>query len=186
MTNSNIQNINDIQIGNSLPLTPSRPIIPRKGNIDAGSYDSEIVKIEPVYSADGDITAVDFFHELTNSDGSKILVRFRYYYKFELPKLLDIFASYGIKGGLGNAVGTKETIEVSEAENSSYMKISDRKLKPKTGGLLSSKRSPIRKPPSQATNLLNDDEDDEDEYDEYDDFADFDDDDFIDATEDKE
>ena len=181
MNNSTAKNLNDIKIGSPLPLTPSRPIIPRKGNIDAGSYDSEIVKIEPVYSAEGDITAVDFFHELTRSDGSKILVRFRYYFKFELPKLLDIFGSYGIKGGLGNAVGTKETIEVSEGENSSYMRISDRKLKPKTGGLLSSKRSHIRKPPSRAQNLLDDDEEDADV--EFDNFYD---DDYLEDTEDED
>lgn len=175
----NIQNIGNLKIGGNFSAPPTRPIIPRKGNLAAGTYDSKIEKIEAVYDANGNITAVDFFHELTCPDGSKIAVRFRYYIQ-EVPALLDIFASYGLQGSIENAVGTKETIEVSEGENSSYMRIRERKLKPKTGGLLSSKRSPIRKPPSQSTSLLDDDEDTDDEFD---DFADFDDDDFLDTTE---
>lgn len=175
----NIQNIGNLKIGGNFSAPPTRPIIPRKGNLPVGTYDSDIKKIEAVYDANGDIMAVDFFHELTCPDGSKIVVRFRYYIQ-ELPALLDIFASYGLQGSIENAVGTKETIEVSEGENSSYMRISDRKLKLKTGGLLSSKRSPSRKLHSQAQNLLDDEEDDDNDDD---DFADLDDDDFLDTTE---
>lgn len=168
MSNSKIKNVNEIQIGGNFPLPAPKPIIPRKGNLDAGNYDSDIKKIEAVYDANGNIVAIDFFHELMRPDSSKILVRFRYYYPSEIPQILDIFASYGIQGSLENATGTKERIEVAEAENSSYMKISDRKLKPKTGGLLAARHKATSKPPSKATNLLDDEEEDRDS--EFDDF----------------
>ena len=164
---SNFTFLSQIQI-NSTPT--QSPIIPLKGKLAEGCYDSEIVSLAEVIE-DGALSAVDFVHKLDGNGEKNTLVRFRLFYPRDTEKLIQIFSKYGFNGNFDDVVGMKETVTLTTSSKSQYHRITDRQLQalpaPKpTGGLLSTKRSTSPKKPAPA--FLDEDDDDDDFLDDED------------------
>ena len=164
---SNFTFLSNIQIS-STPTPSTSPIIPLRGNLAAGNYDSEIVDLTEVIE-NGALVAADFIHKLNGNGEKNTLVRFRLFYPRDIDKLIQIFSEYGFRGNLDGVVGMQETVILTSNAKSEYLRITERRLqalpqqKP-TGGILSSKCSTLKKT-APTPNLLDDD-------DEFDDFLD--------------
>ena len=160
---SNFTFLSQIQI-NSTPT--QSPIIPLKGKLAEGCYDSEIVSLAEVIE-DGALSAVDFVHKLAGNGEKNTLVRFRLFYPRDTEKLIQIFSKYGFNGNFDDVVGMKETVTLTTSSKSQYLRITDRQLqalpasKP-TGGRSSTKSSISTKKPTP--NLLDEDDDEFDDF----------------------
>ena len=149
-----------------ITITPTiaTPILPKKANIAAGTYESKIISVSAVSNED-ELVAVDFLHELQHDSMKPTLVRFRYYVPRELNKLLEKFASYGMSGSLDSVVGLEENVTLTESSKSEYLRITERQLialpQQKLSGILSSKRTASHKP---ATTLLDEDDEEDDDF----------------------
>ena len=142
------------------------PIIPKKGNIASGTYDSEIVDLAEVLE-NGVLTAVDFIHKLNGNGEENTLVRFRLFYPRDIDRLVQIFGQYGFRDSLDHVIGMKETVTLTTNSKSEYLRITARQLQalpaPKpTGGLLSPKRAVSSKKSAPA--FLDEDEDEDDDF----------------------
>ena len=175
-------------------MTTATPqyVFPTVQNLSAGVHLSEIVDVKEIVDSDGNLTALDFYHKLTDSDGCDIFVRFRYYEK-ELPALAQELSKYSAVKTWCDAVGLREQVTVSPKATGNYMRISARNEaqvtssssstvvsepvkksgilgnKSKHGGsVLGSKNNAATSHSVKASNLLADEEDfEEDEDDDY-------------------
>ena len=142
--------------------TNSDPVIPKKGNIKPGRYESEIVSISEVIE-NGELVAVDFVHKLSVNDEEGTRVKFRLYFPREIDLLAKMFSQYGFRGSLVDVIGMQENITLNENSKSSYLRITDRQLislpQQKPAGALTSNRSTDKKV-SATPNLLEDEDDD--------------------------
>lgn len=121
------------------PVAPAQQVatpifqLPTPGNLPAGHYLSEILKVDDAVQ-NGQVVGVDCFHQLTDSSGSTYHMRFRYYAPHEVDALVKAVASYGLSGSLGNLLqGLQESVDVApKAPPSNYMYIAHRTLQATT------------------------------------------------------
>ena len=162
-------------------------VFPTVQNLASGKYYSEILDVQEVIDANEALVALDFYHQLTDSNGNVKRVRFRYYEK-ELPGLAQQLCQYPQVKTWQNAVGLKEDITVAPKSSGNYMRIATRSAvmlttsststsptsatssSPKRGGLTSRLGRRHSSQPVQTVkqSLLS-----EDEGDDFDDFDDF-------------
>ena len=100
-------------------------IFPTVNNLASGNYTSEILDVKDIVEPSGNLSAIDFYHRLTDSSGDVIYVRFRYYYK-ELPGLAASLQQYPQVQTWQDAVGLKEDITVAPKSIGNYMRIAAR------------------------------------------------------------
>lgn len=166
-------------------------ILPYVGNLAIGQYESEIVAVDDAIQNDA-LVGIDCIHQLTDSNGKVITVKFRFFAPTEVDTLKKILSSYGMTGNLGSALlGLKETVDINHRPKSSrYLYISSRMLytssastnsgasanspsqsstqSNRTGSYIVSKHShtPLKSSlASKRATLLQDNEDDEDDDD---------------------
>ena len=163
--------------------TPQQYIFPTIQNLDAGAYISEILDVKEIIKPDGSLEAIDFYHQLTDSSGNVLHVRFRFYEK-ELPSLVSSLKQYPQVKTWEDVVGLKEDIVVSPKPTGNYLYISSRNAyvssasKPTSGtssantsphkrGGLSSRLSKSGSKPSKISRELLVSEDEEDWDDDF-------------------
>ena len=116
------QTLSQFCVGGSVP---QQYIFPTVQNLAAGTYISEILDVKEVLNPDGSLNAIDFYHQLTDSSGNVIHVRFRFYAK-ELPSLVSSLKHYPQVKTWADIIGIKEDIVVSPKPTGNYMRISSR------------------------------------------------------------
>ena len=142
----------------------------------AGNYTSKITDVREVLDTNGNLEALDFYHELTDGNGNVQNVRFRYYDK-ELPSLAKELSQYPQVKTWQDAIGLEEQITVAPKPTGKYMRIADRSAleesestsgasktqtsATKKGGLTSRLGGRSQTPSAQRQALLSEDDDDD-------------------------
>ena len=127
-------------------------IFPTVQNLAAGTYISEILDIKEVIRPDGTLDAIDFYHQLTDSNGDITHFRFRYYDK-ELPALANSLKQYPQAKTWKDALGLQEEVTVAPKTTGSYMYIAARKACSVNVTSTSSNASATNTPPSKRGGL---------------------------------
>ena len=104
-------------------------ILPYVGNLAIGQYSSKIIAVDDAIQ-NGVLVGIDCIHELTDSNGNSVAVKFRFFAPTEVESLKNILSSYGMTGKLSSAlIGLQETVNINYRPKSTrYLYISNRAL----------------------------------------------------------
>ena len=139
----------------SAPATQAsaQAVLPYINNLPAGKYSSEIVDVSDAVQ-NGVIVGIDCIHKLTFENGNITFVKFRFFEPIDTSALIQVLASYGLSGNIGNALmGLKEEVDIAPRPNSArYVYIAHRAILNVQNGVATATSNNSTNASTKATN----------------------------------